>query len=127
VSGGNVTHRATPFAAYLVQIPVQKKQDVVHRDILALLIHNGDAVCVAVGGQAQVVAVVPDVGDQQAQPVQVRGRGAPAEEGVAPPVDERHPAARLSENDAHRELPHAVHRIHDHFQAGVTDDLQVNE
>ena len=39
-------------------IPIEQQQDVVDRDVFAAFVDNGDAVGVAIHGEAEVVAVV---------------------------------------------------------------------
>ena len=65
--------------------------------------------------------------DKQPQRLQVgRGRAA-AEERVVALVNERHAAARFGQDRAQRELPHAVHRIHDHLEPGLADGFEVDQ
>ncbi len=125
VGGGQVAHHAAFLLADFVHVPIQQEQDVIDGDVFAALVHDGDAVGVAIGGQSQVVAIFDDVRRQQPQGVQVRRRRAPAKQRVMPFVDECHPAARFGEDGAQRELAHAVHRVHDHLEAGLADGVEV--
>ncbi len=90
-----IAHDATPFSAHLVHVPIKQQQDVVDSDVFAPLIHDGDAIGIAVCRQAQVVAPLDHLCPQEAQRLQVRSGRAAAEERIVPLVDEGDPAARL--------------------------------
>ena len=64
---------------------------------------------------------------EQPQRFQVGRRRAAAEQGVVALVNERHPAARLGENRAQRQLPDAVHRIDDDLEPGAADRVEINQ
>ena len=75
-----VAHHAAALAAHFVHVPVEQQQNVVDGDVLAPLVHNGDAVGVAVHGEADVVAAFAHGGGQQAQRLGIgRGRAAAEE------------------------------------------------
>ncbi len=100
VGGRQVADHTAALAAHFMQIPVHQQEQVVGGNVAAFFVNDGDAVGVAIGGQAQVEVAFFQVGDQQPQGFQVRSRGTAAKKRVAAFVDEGHPAARLGQDDA---------------------------
>ncbi len=112
-----------------MEVPVEEQQEVVRRDVLAGLVDDADAVGVAVGRHAEVVAAVAvlDHLDERREPLKVRGGGDTAEERVVGRVDELGAHAHVGEDRAERELRRAVHGVDDDAQARATDCVDVDD
>ncbi len=127
VGGGQIAGNAAPVAPHLVEIEVEKEQQFVGGNEGAVGVHNGDAVGVAVHGQAEIVAPFAHGGDEAGQGLEIRGGGASAEEGIVALVDGGHPAAGFGEDGLQGDAPHAVHGVEDHVQPGLADGLHVDQ
>ncbi len=122
-----IADHAAAVAAHFVQVPVEQQQKIVDGDILAAFVHDGDAVGVAIHGQAEVVTAVAHGGAEQPQRFGIgRGRAA-AEERIVPLMDERHAAAGFGEHRAESELADAVHGVYDDFEPGVANGREVDQ
>ena len=55
VGGGQVADHSAALAAHLVEIPVHEQQEIVGGDVSPRFVDDGDAVGVAIGGEAEVV------------------------------------------------------------------------
>ncbi len=92
-----------------------------------LLVDNAQTVGVAVGGNAQIAAVVHHVVAQQLQGVSAGGGHLAAEEGVVLLVDHVHVAPAGQQNGAQAALADAIHGVDGDAQVGALDLLGVND
>ena len=127
VRSRKIAHHTAALAADLVQVPVQQQQDVVDRNVLATLVEDGHAVGITVHREAEIVVPFLHLRTQQPQRLRIRSRRPSTEQRIVPLVDERHPAARLGQHRAQRELANAVHRIDNDLQPSLANLVEVDQ
>ena len=111
VGGGDVADTVALPAFVLHQVVVEQHQNVVGMDESTVGVDEADAVSVAVGGDAKVIAAFHHHGGQTGQGLGRGGRKASAEEGVVAVVDDVHVAAAGEEDGLKGGLGHAKHGI----------------
>ena len=126
VGGGQVAHRRPVPALVLQQVVVQQHQNLVGVEELPPVVDNAQPVGVAVGGDADVAAVLQHEVLQANEGLAVGSGEAASEEGVPPLVDYVHVAPGGDENGLESGLGHAVHGVQHNLQPPGADGVHVH-
>ena len=127
VGGRVVAHAGAGPAAVFQQVVVEQNQQGVGMEERALLVDDAQTVGVAVGGNAQIAAVVHHVVAQQLQGVSAGGGHFAAKEGVVLLMNDIHVTPAGQQNGAQAALADAIHGVDGDAQVGTLDLLGVND
>ena len=125
VCRGDIAHHRALPALFLVQIPVEHHDYLVHADIASCAVYDGKSVSVTVECDSEVVAASENLVHQRSESIFARSRIPAVEVGVLIAVDDIQRASAGVQNDFKGIGSGSVHRIEQDPEALSPDCILV--
>ena len=124
---GNITDTGSRPAPVLQQIVIENHQQHIGMEVISLIVHHTQPVCVTVGGNAQMTAVFRHINRQQPLGFRTGGRHSAAEKGIVLFPDHIHITPASQKNGPQTVVADTVHGINGNPQTAFLDFFHIHQ